>query len=196
MYIRNGLFLCLICLVVQSCTTYSVLPKNIRNHSEIKGVYSNVSEIDTLKNTGQTIDGVFYLWWEIDSLKHKAYRTETIWHMSDRKREMKADSITVKIEIISSKRLKFSFLKNNEVIGTKLFKGKFKKDECFYTRRRFYVVPILPVLWWYENSQKRIYMKDNELIIETTYNTGGVAIIIAGGSNHNEIWKFKKIENK
>ena len=187
--------MCLICLVVQSCTTYSVLPKNIRNHSDIEGVYSNVSEIDTMKNIGQRIDGVFHLWWEVDSLKHKAYRTVTIWNMFDRKREIKADSINVKIEIVNSKRLKFSFLKDDETIGTKLLKGKFEKDNCFYTRRRFYVVPILPVLWWYENSQERIYRVDKELVIETVYSTGGAAIIMAGGSDHNKIWKFKQMEN-
>jgi hypothetical protein len=149
-----------------------------------------------MKNIGQRIDGVFYLWWEIDSLKHKAYRTETIWNMFDRKREIKTDSINVKIEIVNSKRIKFLFLKDDEIIGTKLLKGKFEKDECFYTRRRFYVVPILPVLWWYENSQERIYIVNNELVIEMTYSTGGAAIIMAGGSDYNKIWKFKQIEKE
>ena len=192
----RNVFFCLICLVVQSCTTYSVLPKNIRTHSDIESVYSNVSEIDTLKNIGQRIDGVFYRWWEIDSLKHKAYRTVTIWNMLDKKREIKADSINVKIEIVNSKRLKFLFLKNDEIIGTRLLKGKFMEDECFYTRRRFYVVPILPVLWWYENSQKRIYIVDNELVIETTYSSGGAVIIMASGSDYNKIWRFKQREKK
>jgi len=151
------------------------LPKNISNHRSIEGIYSNISEIDTLK--------------------HKAYCTETIWNMFGRKREIKADGINVKIEIVNSKRLKFLFLKDDEIIKTKLLKGKFKKDECFYTRRVFYIVPILPVLWWYENYQKRIYRIDNELIIETTYNGGGAVIIMAIGMDYN-IWKFKQIESE
>ena len=193
---KSIFFVCLICLVLQSCTTYSVLPKNIRNHFDIEGVYSNTSKIDTLKNIGTRIEGVFYLYWEVDSLKHKAYRTVTILNMFDRKREIKVDSINVKIEIVNSKRLKFSFFKNDEFISTKLLKGKFKKDECFYTRRRFYIVPILPVLWWYKNSQERIYRVDDDLIIETTYSTGGAAIIMASESDYNKIWKFKQIEEE
>ena len=176
---RNGLFLCLICLVLQSCittATYSVLPKNIHNHSEIEGIYSNISEIDTLT--------------------HKAYRTETIWNIFDRKNEIKSDSIIVKIEIVNSKSLKFSFFKAGENIGTKLLKGGLARDECFYTLRRFYFVPILPLLWWYEDSQERIYRIDNELIIETIYSGGGVCIIMAGGNDYNRIWKFKRIENE
>jgi len=196
---KNGLFLwflCLICLVAQSCTTYSVLPKNIRNHSDIEGVYSNVSEIDTMKNIGQRIDSVFYRWWEVDSLKHKAYRTKTIWSIVNRKHEIKVDTIIVKIEIVNTKSLMFSFSKDNDIIGTKLLKGKFKKDECFYTRRIFFIVPILPVLWCYVNSQKRIYRFDNELVIETTWNSGGAVIIMASGMNINEIWRFKQINRE
>ena len=197
MYIRNGFFLCLIYLVLQSCsTTYRLLPENIRNRSDIEGVYSNESKIDTLKNIGQTIDGVFHLWWEIDSLKHKAFHTKTIWNMFDRKREIMLDDINVKIEIVNSKRLKFSFFENDKCIGVKLLKGKFKKDECFYTRRRLYIVPILPMLWWYENGQERIFRVDDDLIIETTYSFSVAVIIMASGNDENKIWKFKQIEKE
>ena len=41
MFLKNGLFLCLICLALQSCTAYSVLPKNISPGYAIEGVYSN-----------------------------------------------------------------------------------------------------------------------------------------------------------
>ena len=117
--------------------------------------------------------------------------------MVDQKRQIKADSIIVKIEIVSPKALKFSFFKNDENIGVRLLKGKFKDDECFYTRRLFYVVLILPpVLWWYEDGQKRIYRIDDELIIETTYSTGGCFLIMAGGHELNDIWKFEVQSDK
>lgn len=196
MYLRNGLFLCLICLVAQSCVTYSVLPKNISTQHSIEGTYSNISEIDTLKNIGQTIDGAFYLWWKVDSLKHKAYQTQTIWNIFDEKQKIKTDSVNVTIEIVNSKSVKFSFFKDDENIGTKLIKGKFEEDGCFYTRGFTSVIPILPILWAYERGQERIYRMGNELIIETTYSSGAAVIIMASGSDSNKIWKFKLTENR
>jgi len=41
MYLKNGLFLCLICLSLHSCATFSTLPKNISPGFAIEGVYSN-----------------------------------------------------------------------------------------------------------------------------------------------------------
>ncbi len=173
---RNGLLvLSLIFFVAQSCTTYSVLPKNISNHSSIEGVYSNMSETDSERTYSYT---------------------RSLWSVIDHKREIKADSISVKVEIINSKELKFSFFRDDEIVGIKWLKGKFKEDECFYTRRVFYVIPILPILWGYGNFQKRIYRVDNELIIEMVGNHGGVAIIMAGGDKYDDILSFKQIDNE
>jgi len=193
---RNVFFLCLIVLVFQSCLQYKmyISPNDINSQYDVEGVYSNVMVIDTLKNRGQRIDGVFYFWWEVDSLKHKAYRTETLWRLIDR-REIKEDSIRVKVEIVNPKSLKFSFLRNDEIIGTKLLKGKFKKDKCFYTRRVFYIVPLFPIIWWYESSQKRIYRIDDELIIEAACDGAGGFLIFMEGSGDNGIWRFKRLND-
>ena len=172
MYMKNGIFLCLILLLVQSCTTYSVLPKNINNHSCIEGVYSNMSGTDTIKSRGRTL-----------------------WSVVDWKHEIKIDNISVKIEIVNPKKLRIIFIENYKNIGEKLLKGKFKEDECFYTRRQFIIIPILPIIWGYSNTQKRIYQIDNELIIETTDNHGGVFIFMASGDKYNEIWTFKQLDN-
>jgi hypothetical protein len=186
-------------VVIQSCTTFSVLPKNVSNRSDIEGVYSNISKCDTLK---------FLLeegWWEnmnilkVDYyLKHPYETRTTIWGKLDTKHEIKTDSIIVKTEIVNSKRIKFSFIRNDEIIGTKLLKGKFKKNECFYTRRIFYIVPVHPIMLGWTNFQERIYRIDNELIIETVENEGGLVFYIlptAGNNRENDIWKFKRLEN-
>ena len=116
--------------------------------------------------------------------------------MVDYKRSIKGDSISVKVEIVNSKSLNFSFLKNEEIIGTKRLKGKFKKDECFYTRRVFYVVPLFPILFGWGNFQKRIYHTDEELIIEIAGNHGGGSVLLfMSADKYNDIWKFKQIEN-
>jgi len=114
----------------------------------------------------------------------------------DYKHGIKGDSISVKVEIVNSKSIMFSFFKNDEIIGTKRLKGKFKKDECFYTRRTFYVVPLFPILFGYGNFQKRIYRTDEELIIEITGNHGGGSVLLfMSGDEYNRIWRFKQIEN-
>jgi hypothetical protein len=182
-------------LLISSCVAYSILPKSISNHSGIEGIYSNISEIDTMKNSVRKIEGVYINVLEIDSLKHTAYKTRTIWSMVDRKPKFETDSIIVRVEIVNSKALRFSFLKNDEIVGTKRLKGKFKKNGCFYGRRTFIVIPILPVFWMYGNFQQRIYQVDDELVIEQTGNSGGVAIIMAGGEKYNDIWRFKRLEN-
>ena len=85
MYLKNGLFLCLICLALQSCATFSTLPKNISPGFEIEGVYSN--------------QGLDY--------------TRSIWNLGRFDWEH-TDSITVKVEIVNMKLLEFKFYKNNE----------------------------------------------------------------------------------
>ena len=172
MYLKNGLFLFLTCLVLQSCTTYSVLPTNISNRSCIEGIYSNMSAAG------------------------KYNHERSFWELVDYKRAIKGDSISMKVEIVNSKSLKFSFIKNDEIIGTKRLKGKFKENECFYTRRTFYVIPLFPILFGWGNFQERIYRIDEELIIEITGNHGGGSVLLfMSGDKYNDIWKFKQIEN-
>jgi hypothetical protein len=144
------------------------LPKNISNYSYIEGIYSNIS------------------------INKREIR---LWQLVDHRHEIKSDSINVKVEIVNPKTLKFTFLRSNEKIGEKLVKGGFQAEKCFYTRRRFYVIPILPVLWMFSNEQERIYHVDDELIIETTSNSGGAVIIMAGGNKYNDIWRFKRLKN-
>jgi len=174
MYLKNGLFLCLTCLVLQSCATYSALPKNISPGFAIEGVYSNHKSDYTAR----------YIWGRA-VFKWKYYPPEN------------ADSITVKVEIINMKLLEFKFYKNNEYFGMKRLKGKFKNDSCFYSRRTFFVVPLFPLLFGYENEQKRIYHVDDELIIEIARNSMGGSILAAflRHDKYSDILRFKQIDD-
>ena len=170
-YFKNGLYLFLTCLVLQSCTAYSVLPKNMSNRSAIEGIYSNKSEAGDMQRS---------FWGLVEN---------------NYKREIKKDRISVKVEIVNPKLLKFSFLENNVIIGTKQLKGKFQEDECFYTRRSFIVIPLIPIVFGWANFQERIYRVEEALIIEITGNHGGVAFFFASGDKYNDIWRFKQIED-
>jgi hypothetical protein len=174
-YLKNGLFLFLTCLILQSCTTYSVLPKNISSGYAIEGVYSNHKSDYTAR----------YIWGRA-VFKWKYYHPEN------------ANGITVKVEIVNPKLLEFSFYKNGEYFGMKRLKGKFKNDSCFYSRRTFSIIPLFPLLFEYVNKQKRVYRVDDELIIEITENTAGGSIFLKPPTGHdkfNDILRFKQIED-
>jgi hypothetical protein len=163
---RRFILLSLFTMLFSSCISYNILPENVSEKSNIVGFYLNDS--------------------------NDKYNTR-IWQVLDYKREIKEDSITVRVEILNEKTLSFTFLKDNEVIGKKLVKGKFKDDNCFYKRRVFYVIPIAPILWGFSNDQTRIYFANNELVIENAFNHGGVFIFMASGDKGNRVYRFKRI---
>ena len=170
MYLKNGLFLCLTCLALQSCATFSTLPKNISPSFAIEGVYSN---------RGLDYRRDFYSFFRFD------------WKHTDR--------ITVKVEIVNMKLLELKFYKNNEPFEKKRLKGKFKNNGCFYSRRLFYAVPLFPMFFGYTNERKRIYRVDDDLIIEITENSMGGWVPKPEPSirydKYNDILRFKQIED-
>jgi hypothetical protein len=164
----------LLLTILQGCTTYKVLPPNVCSVNTIEGVYFNT---------------------EFDTINKREWKG-TLWTSLDYKHAIQSDSIFVKINFIHEKSIKLTFFLNDSIIGTKVIKGKSKTDNCFYTRRIFYIIPILPVLWAFSNEQKRIYRINDELVVEYVRNSGGAFLIMAGGSNVNNLRRFKKIENK
>lgn len=168
---KVGIFLFGLTILTQGCTTYKVLLSNISLTSNLEGVYSNISYFDSINK-----------------------RKTTLWRILDQKNEVQTDSISVRLDIIDTKSIKVSFLDKNKLIKEKVIKGKTKEDKCFYTRRRFYIIPILPVLWFFSNEQKRIYRLDNTLVVEVTSNSGGAVIIMAGGNKSDDVWRFNYLK--
>ena len=143
--------------------------------SAIAGIYSNKSALNAF-----LVEGMCSFWGLVEN---------------NYKREKKRDSISVKVEIVNPKLLKFSFFENNEIIGAKQHKGKFQEDECFYMRKKFFVLPLFPVLFGWANFQERIYRVDKELVIETTGNQGSSSLLLfMSGDKYNDMWIFKQIE--
>ena len=175
-HVKYGIILVLISLLVQSCATYGVLPNNINHHSYIEGIYSNTS-----------VSG-----------------TRSLWDLIGGSHEIKADSTVakIKIEIIDATTLKITFLENDENIGEKLLKGKFKENECFYVKKESSVVPLFPIIWAYSDVKKRIYQIDNELVIEEAESGGAFLFFLdeddeesGGHSSSNINYKFKRLDN-
>ena len=155
-------------IINHSCAPFSKLPNILIESKNIEGIYFNECKADT------------------------SLRGRTLWSLIDYKSEVKSDSLFVKIDINQDEMLCAYLIKQDCVLVEKVIKGKFEDDGCFYSRRQFYIIPILPILFVYDNYQKRIYLNDGNLIFEVTSNQGGAFIIMASGDKYNHIYRFNK----
>ncbi len=164
---RTVIILLLATAFNQSCAPFSTLCKTVDESSKIEGLYYNDCHTDTIY-------------------------PRRLWALIDYKHEVKEDSLLVKMEIISDIMLKAQLIRKDDILVEKIFKGEFKEDNCFYTRRRFWILPILPIIWAFSNEQERFYRIEDDLILERTSNSGGVMIFMAGGNSYNDVWEYKK----
>ncbi|MEO7991513.1 MAG: hypothetical protein ABI663_18315 [Chryseolinea sp.] len=171
--IMKFLFLVIVLLTLffQSCQPFKELPKAISPKTEIIGLYSN----------------------DCDSIDNKYSTKKQLWQTVDKKFNAEKAGLEVKILMTKNNKLFVQLIDNDSVISEKIIKGQYKNDECYYKRRFFYVVPILPILWWFGNRQTRIYLNQDYLILEEKYDTGGVAIIMAGGNTTTTNRLYKKV---
>lgn len=149
----------LILAIFQSCTTFEPLPTSNKEATEIIGIFSN----------------------DNDSVKPYEY-PQCLWHTFDRRYDGNTYGLSVKLELTSGNRIRATLLQNDQALSCKTIKGQLVSKNCYYKRRRFYVVPILPILWWYNNEQARLNTIDEYLMVTSVYNQGGAFIIWAGGT--------------
>jgi len=147
-------------LCFQSCSSFKEVMSTISQRSEITGIYSN----------------------DCDSIDNKYAAKKQLWQTIDKKYSGEKAGLVVKIQETNKNKLFTQLIDHDSVICEKIINGHFKDDQCYYKRRSFYVVPILPVLWWFENIQTRLYRNQNYLVLEEKNDTGGALIIIAGGN--------------
>ncbi len=161
----------LLTLFFQSCSPFKEVTKTINPKTEIIGLYSN----------------------DCDSIDNKYSAKKQLWQTVDKKFIAKKVGLEVKIHLTKNTKLFVQLIDNDSVISEKIIKGHYKDDECYYKRRFFYVVPILPILWWFENRQTRIYLNQDYLVLEEKYDTGGAVILMAGGNTTTTNRFYKKI---
>ena len=164
-------FLILASPFIQSCAPFKTLQKSPESTSSILGTYSN----------------------DCDSTD--SWQEQKLWQLINPKNPIEKDSLFVRLEITDKNQLKASLIDDSLTIDEKIIKGKFKEDNCYYTKRVFYVVPVLPILWFYENHQDRMFTIGTSLVFETTYNSAAAFIIMASGNNGDYQWRYKRIED-
>ncbi len=164
--ITKGLFF-LIVFLLTGCVTFSPLPDDFNINETIDGIYSNDPCINPF--------GDYKLW---DFINFKS--------------SLQKDGLFVRLTMLKDNRLQVRLLDDDQIIAEEMIKIKRKEDNCFYTRKVFYVIPILPVLWFFSNVQARFIVGEKTIILEETSNKGGAVIFMAGGSKHNASWEFEK----
>ncbi len=168
----------LICLVIvvltlifHGCSPFKDVTGTISQRTEIFGIYSN----------------------DCDSADKKYASKKQLWQTIDKKYIAEKHGLSVKITEAKNDKLFAQPFEGDSVICERNIKGHFKDDQCYYKRRFFYVVPILPILWWFENNETRLYRIKNYLVSEEKNDTGGAVIIMAGGNTTNINRFYKKI---
>ena len=161
----------LLVLFFQSCSPFKEVTKTNNPKNEIFNVYSN----------------------DCDSTDNKIATKKQLWNTIDKNYFAEKTGLEVKILSSKNNKLLVQLIDKDSVISEKIIRGHFKDDQCYYKRRFFYVVPILPVLWWFKNRQTRIYLNQGYLVLEEKNDSGGALIIMAGGNTITIKRLYKKI---
>lgn len=156
-------------IFIQCKSTFYCLPNNIVNSKNGSGVYENESILSPFGN-------------------------QDLWHCIDRRSKIENDSHFVYLHI-EKQTLQARLIKGNEIVNQKKIKGTLT-DSCFLAKKKYLIVPILPILWFYDNQQIRISVRDSSLIVDEFVENGGAAIIMAGGDDWNRTFEYRRINEK
>ncbi len=157
-------------MFVSSCTSYSTLPYGYKTQNSIEGFYHNDPCINPFGN----------------------YK---LWDFIHKKSSLDKDSLIVSLKLLKKNKMQAKLYDGKKVVAEKTLKIKRKEDSCYYPKRKFYIIPILPVLFGFSNNQNRFIVGEESLLVERTMNSGGVVIFMASGSSTNDSWEYKKVAN-
>lgn len=154
---------------IQCKSTFHCQPNNLVESMNIKGVYENESILSPFGN-------------------------QDLWHCIKRWSKIENDSHLVYLRM-ENKTIHAQLIKDNVIVDQKKLKGTLT-DSCFLAKKKYLIIPILPILWFYENQQIRISARDSSLIIDEFIENGGAAIIMAGGDDWTRTYEFRRINEK
>lgn len=154
---------------IQCKSYFYCLPNNIIDSKNVSGIYENGPILSPFGN-------------------------QDLWHCIDRRSKIKNDNHFVYLHF--EKNILYArLIKENELVDQKKIKGALT-DSCFLAKKKHLFIPILPILWFYNNQQIRISARDSSLIIDEFTENGGAAIIMAGGDDWNKSYEYKRINKK
>ncbi len=150
------------------CAPFKPLSVQIADSTEIFGTYRNACDSTDF-------------WYKAD-----------LWNNVDEKYRNEAEGLTVKIDRNAEGMLRFQLMSNDSAISETIVKGKFKDDNCYYSRRKFYIIPFIPLYFGFSNTQERFYRLGDTLVIDKTFNRMGAVILFASGDAGNYYWLYDR----
>ncbi|MBI9056004.1 MAG: hypothetical protein JEY96_19440 [Bacteroidales bacterium] len=145
------------------------MPNNVVNSKNISGVYKNESILSPFGN-------------------------QDLWHCLKRWSRIENDNHLVYLSL-HKRTIQAQLIKDNVIVDQKKIRGTLT-DSCFVVNKKYLIIPILPILWGYNNQQIRISVRDSSLIVDEFTEDGGVMIIMAGGDDRNRTYEYVMINEK
>jgi len=162
------IFLLIPFIFIQCKSTFYCMPNNVDSKS-ISGVYENKSVLSP-------------------------YGSQDLWHCIKRRSKIEDENHLVYLHL-EKKKIQDQLVKDNVIVDDKKLKGTLT-DSCFLAKKKYLIIPILPILWGYNNQQIRISARDSSLVVDEFTENGGVAIIMAGGDDWNKTFEYERINEK
>lgn len=159
-----------IVIQLQHCASFTPLPAAVSKPLAVAGLYSNDQD---------SVQGC-------DDRK--------LWSFIDKKYKSTEANLYVRFELTGENKIKAQLRRQNETLSEKTIRGGFKGDNAYYTRKVFYFIPVLPILWGYNHEKYRLYRLDDILVYEYAYDHGGAFIIWASGNKGDCKWYYPVIE--
>ena len=122
------------------------------------------------------------------------YGSQDLWHCIKRRSKIEDENHLVYLHL-EKKKIQDQLVKDNVIVDDKKLKGTLT-DSCFLAKKKYLIIPILPILWGYNNQQIRISARDSSLVVDEFTENGGVAIIMAGGDDWNKTFEYERINEK
>lgn len=169
----------LLSLYFMSCASLKglKLPENQRSLSPnnlalLEGTYINRS--NTILPNEQ-----IGLWNHLDNKPPKYYHN---------RKEM-----LVALKVLSPRKLQISLILAGDTLQQKVIKGQIKAG-AFVARRRFLLLPLIPILFWYTNSQVKLSIVEDKLMIASAWSFFTFAWVGGQDGKGRVIAEFRRLE--
>lgn len=100
---------------------------------------------------------------------------------------------TVRLQVLSPRKIKLDLLKDGSLIATKTRKGRIE-DDYFYCNYQLFVLPFVPVLSGYRAQRQRVAIKGDTLIVDFRENYKMIALLAGQWDNRQTRYYYRKIE--
>lgn len=159
-----------------SCRSIKISPKEDRikigenqNFSELVGIYENTS-IDS------TVGRFYTLWGRLGVDNNYEYK-----------------NFNVEISFENNHKVIAKLINNGKIVDTKIIRGKIQ-DNCFYLRRKFMILPFIPIVFGFSDAESRLSFFDDMLIVDSYWYAAVNIFVFPLTDNGEYSFRFRKIK--